>query len=184
MYGMTVSLDGYVAGSGGQMDWTVPDEELHQHFNDLEREIDVALYGRRLYEDMATFWPTADEGSSAPTYIAEYAKIWRAQPKVVFSTTLNQVGWNSTLVRGNIVEEVEKLKRQPGKTMSVGGLGLAATFMQYDLIDEYRLYLSPIVLGGGKPMFPPLQDRIELELIETRNFSGGVTLLRYQRRTA
>ena len=182
MYGMNVSLDGFIESSDGLLDWSFPDEELHQHFNDLESQIDVLLYGRRLYETMAAFWPTADEDPSLPPYVVEYARIWKSKPKIVFSTTLDQVGWNSTLVRGNITEEVDRLKSQPGNYLSVGGAGLAASFMRLGLIDEYWLYYTPVILGGGKPMFPSLSDRIELQLMETRNFGCGVTLLRYQRR--
>lgn len=182
MYGMMVSLDGYIESTEGTLDWSFPDEELHQHFNDLESGIDVLLYGRGLYETMAAFWPTADEDPTNPPYVVEYARIWKSKPKIVFSTTLSEVGWNSTLVRGNVLKSVELLKRQPGQYLSVGGAGLAASFMQLGLIDEYWLYYTPVILGGGKPMFPSLKDRIELQLLETRNFSNGVTLLRYQRR--
>ena len=182
MYGMSVSLDGYIESTEGNLDWSLIDEELHQHFNDLESQIDVELYGRVLYETMAAFWPTADEDPSHPPYVVEYARIWKSKPKIVFSTTLDQVGWNSTLVRGNIAEEVGKLKRQPGKYLSVGGPGLASSFMRLGLIDEFWLYYTPVILGGGKPMFPSLKNKIELQLMETKKFGSGVTLLRYQRR--
>jgi dihydrofolate reductase len=101
-------------------------------------------------------------------------------PKIVFSRTLDQVGWNSRLVRGNIAEEVNRLKAQPGKDMSVGGAEIASTFTQLGLIDEYWLYVHPVVLGGGKPMFHQLHDKINLQLAETRTFGSGVVLLRYQ----
>ncbi len=187
IYAMSVSLDGFIEATNGDLSWSYPDEELHQHFNDLESTIDIHLYGRRLYENMAAFWPTADENPSAPKQEIEYARIWRNMPKIVFSKTLDQVGWNSRLVRGNIAEEVNKLKEQPaaidqpGKDLSVGGAELASSFMQLGLIDEYRLYVHPIVLGAGKPMFRPLQDKINLRLVETRSFGSGVVLLRYQR---
>jgi dihydrofolate reductase len=181
IYAMSVSLDGFIEDRNGDLDWSFPDEELHRHFNDLESTIDIQLYGRGLYENMAAFWPTADEDSSAPDFVIEYARIWKSMPKVVFSRTLDQVGWNSRLVRGSIVEEVNKLKAQPGKDMSVGGAGLAASFTQLGLIDEYRLYIHPVVLGGGKPMFGQLPDKIILKLVETRRFGSGVVLLRYRR---
>jgi dihydrofolate reductase len=113
--------------------------------------------------------------------VKEYARTWKAKPRLVFSTTLQEVGWNSKLVRGNVAEEVAKLKAQPGNDMSVGGAGLAASFMQLDLIDEYWLYVYPILLGGGKPMFPDLPDRLNLRLLETRAFNRGAVLLRYER---
>ena len=184
IYGMSVSLDGYIEAADGDLDWSTPDEELHQHFNDWEREIDVHFYGRRLYEIMAAFWPTADENPDAPQVLIEYARIWKKMPKIVFSTTLAQVGWNARLARGNIAELVNELKGQPGKDMSVGGAELASSFMQLGLIDEYWLYVHPVVLGGGKAMFRALRDRISLQLVETRTFGGGVVLLRYQRADA
>jgi dihydrofolate reductase len=113
--------------------------------------------------------------------VKEYARTWKAKPRLVFSTTLQAVGWHSRLVRGNIGEEVAKLKVQAGKDISVGGAGLAASFMQLDLIDEYWLYVYPILLGGSKPMFPDLPDRLNLRLLETRAFNRGAVLLRYER---
>ena len=130
---------------------------------------------------MAAYWPTAGENPSAPKHEIEYARIWKNKPKIVFSKTLNHVAWNSRLVRGNIADEVNKLKAQPGKDMSVGGAGLASTFMQLGLIDEYCLYVHPMILGSGKPMFRQLHDKINLQLVETRTFGSGVVLLRYQR---
>jgi dihydrofolate reductase len=179
IYAMSVSLDGLIEATDGDLGWSYPDEELHKHFNDQEAAIDTFLYGRRMYEGMVAYWPTADDNPSAPEYEIEYARIWKSKPKIVFSTTLDRVEWNSRLVRGNIAEEVNRLKEQPGGNMSVGGAQLASTFMQLGLIDEYRLYVHPIVLGGGKPMFRPLRDRIHLNLVETRTFGSGVVLLRY-----
>jgi dihydrofolate reductase len=181
IYAMSVSLDGFIEAAGGDLGWSYPDAELHKHFNDQERAIDIHLYGRGLYENMASFWPTADENPSAPEHETEYARLWKSMPKVVFSTTLTRVGWNSRLVRENIADEVNKLKAQPGGDMSVGGAELAATFMQLGLIDEYQLYIHPVVLGGGKPMFGELRDRINLRLVETHTFGAGVVLLRYRR---
>ncbi len=181
IYAMSVSLDGFIEATNGDLSWSFPDEELHKHFNDLENTIDIHLYGRRLYENMAAYWPTADENPSAPEYEVAYARIWKSMPKVVFSKTLDQVGWNSRLVRGNIAGEVNQLKEGPGKDLSVGGAGLASTFMQLGLIDEYWLYVHPVILGGGKPMFRQLHDKINLKLVETRTFGSGVVLLRYQR---
>jgi dihydrofolate reductase len=181
MYAMSVSLDGFIEATDGDLNWTNPDEELHKHFNDQESAIDTVLYGRRMYENMAAYWPTIDDNASEPKHVREYARIWKNRPKVVFSKTLAHVAWNSRLVSGNITEEVNKLKEQPGKYMSVSGSGIASTFMQLGLIDEYRLYLRPVILGGGKPMFRPLRDMVNLQLVETRTFGSGVVLLRYQR---
>jgi dihydrofolate reductase len=180
LYAMSVSLDGYIEAPNGDLSWSNPDEELHQHFNDLERSIDTILYGRGLYETMAAYWPTADEDPSASQVEIEYAQIWKSKPKVVFSKTLEQVAWNSRLVRENIIEEVNRLKAQPGGFLSVGGAGLAASFMQLGLIDEYWLYIHPVILGSGKPMFGELRDRINLQMVETHTFGSGVVLLRYR----
>ncbi len=180
-YAFSVSLDGYIEDARGTLDWTVPDETLHRHFNERERSSAGALYGRRLYELMSAYWPTADEDPSEPEVIKEYARIWRNQPKVVFSRTLQSVAHNSRLVRDDLAGEVQRLKAQPGGELLVGGASLAASLMQLDLIDEYGLYIRPVLLGGGKPMFGPLPGALPLTLLETRTFPGGVVLVRYER---
>jgi dihydrofolate reductase len=181
IYALSVSLDGYIEGPNGDLSWSNPDPELHQHFNDREREFGLVFYGRRLYELMAAYWPTADENPDASVQEIEYAGIWKPMPKVVFSTTLTQVGWNSRLVRGDVAGVVKELKGQPGKDMAVGGASLAASFMRLGLIDEIHLYLVPVLLGGGKPMFGALDDPIRFELVDIQKFGGGVVLLRYCR---
>lgn len=181
IYAMLVSLDGYIEAPGHDIGWTNPDEELHRHFNDFAREAGTHLYGRGMYEIMSAYWPTADEDPSEPEYVAEFARIWRENQKVVFSTTLDRVDWNSRLVRGNIAEEVAALKRQPGGDMDVGGAGLAASLMQLDLIDEYRLYVHPIILGAGTPMLAALDTRLALRLAGTHVFGSGVVMLRFER---
>lgn len=181
IYAMSVSLDGFIEAANGDIAWSAPDEELHRHFNEMERAVDLHLYGRGLYENMAAYWPTGDENPAAPEHELAYARMWKTMPKVVFSKTLEQASWNSRLVRGDLAEEVARLKAQPGITMSVGGAGLAASCMRLGLIDEYRLYLHPVVLGGGKAMFGALPEPIALELVENRPFGQGVVLLRYRR---
>jgi dihydrofolate reductase len=178
IYAMSVSLDGFVEGGGGDLSWSYPSPELHRHFNELEGAVDIFLYGRRMYETMAAFWPTADENPAAPDFEIEYAHIWKEKKKIVFSNSLTQVGWNSQLFRGDIAEEIHRLKAL-GTVMSVGGAALAGAFMQLGLIDEYRLYVHPIVLGSGKPMFPALHMPIHLKLVETQMFPSGVILLKY-----
>ena len=181
IYSMLVSLDGYVEGPDRNIDWVIIDEELHRFFNDLEAEEDASLYGRGMYETMSAFWPTADEDSAMPGYVHEYARIWRNKPKIVFSKTLEKVAWNSRLVREDIAGEVLKLKTQPGKAISVGGAHIAAALVKRNLIDEYQLFVQPIILGSGTPFFPNLDAKIDLQLVETRRFNCGVVLLRYQR---
>jgi dihydrofolate reductase len=179
IYSMTVSLDGYIADRGGEIDWTAPSEELHRFHNERTRELGAIFLGRRLYEEML-FWETADQDPSLPEDMLEFAPIWKALPKVVFSTTLDRVEGNATLATDGPVEEVARLREQPGKDLAVGGAGLASSFMAHGLIDEYRLFVTPTVLGGGTPFFPPLEERIPLELVETQTFGAEVVYLRYQ----
>ena len=180
IYSMGVSLDGFIAGPGGEIDWSAPDEELHRFHNQQTRELGAHLCGRRLYEVM-TYWETADENPSAPEHELEFARIWKSMPKIVFSTTLEQVEGNARLVRDDVAEEVAKLKGQPGKDLAVGGACLASTFIKLGLIDEYRLFVSPVVLGGGTHYFPALEERINLELVETQTFGSRVVYVRYRR---
>ena len=179
IYSMNVSLDGFIAGPGGEIDWGAPDEELHRFHNEQVRELGAHLLGRRLYETML-YWETADRDPSLGETEREFAAIWQALPKIVFSSTLDNVEGNTRLATGGVAEEVARLKEQPGKDVGVGGAGLAATCMKLGLIDEYRLFVSPVVLGGGTPYFPALDHRIALELVETRTFSPAI-YLRYRR---
>lgn len=179
IYSMSVSLDGFIAGPDGEIDWSPPDEELHRFHNEQVREIGAHLCGRRLYETMV-YWETAEENPSASDYELEFARIWKALPKIVFSKTLQKVEGDARLVRDGLADEVAKLKEQPGKDLAVGGAGLASSCIELGLIDEYRLFVSPVVLGGGTPYFPPLQERIDLELVETRTFGSRVVFVRYR----
>jgi len=179
IYSMSVSLDGRIAGPDGAIDWAAPDGELLRFHNEQTRELTGHLTGRGLYEDMLV-WETAGQTSTDPREL-EFARIWKAIPKVVFSTTLTAVQGNARLARADVADEVAELKNQPGAGLvSVGGAGLAAALAGKDLIDEYRLFVNPVVLGGGTSYFPPLPRKIDLELIETRTFSQ-VVYLRYRR---
>ena len=184
VYATSLSLDGYIEATAGDPSWVFPDEQLHQHFNDLEQDIDTHLYGRRMYDLMVAYWPTADQNPSAPPYEIEYARIWKAVPKVVFSKTLETVDWNSRLVRDDAVAEVASLKSQSGKNMSVGGLGLASVLAAAGLIDEYRFYYVPVLLGSGKAAFSELGQRVQLQPVETRTFGSGTVLVRCTPATA
>jgi len=182
IYTSMLSLDGFIEGPNRELDWPIIDEELHSFINeDQTRTVDAFLYGRRMYELMTEYWPTADADPANPDYVVEFAWLWKKTPKIVFSKTLDQVEWNSRLVKGDTIEEVTKLKMQPGKNLSMGGADLAATFIRHGLIDEYHLYIHPVVLGRGTPAFPALDDPIQLQLFETRRFASGVMLLRYRR---
>jgi dihydrofolate reductase len=179
IYSLTVSLDGFIAGPGGNIDWSAPDEELHRFHNEQTRELGAHLCGRRLYEAML-YWETAEEDPSLSEVAREFARIWKPLPKIVFSKTLEKVEGNARLVRDVAAEEIIGLKEQPGKDLAVAGAGLASTLMALGLIDEYRLFVSPVVLGAGTPYFPPLDQRIKLELIETRPFGSRVVYMRYR----
>lgn len=176
IYSMTVSLDGYIAGPDGAIDWTVPDRELFRFHTRQVQETGVYLCGRRLYEAMV-YWETAEESPLAADYV-KFAQIWKALPKIVFSTTLQSVVGNTKLARDSVGEEVSRLKEQSGKDIAVGGAGLASTCMKLGLIDEYRLFVSPVVLGGGTPYFPALDEPINLELVETKTFGSRVVYVR------
>jgi dihydrofolate reductase len=180
IYSMGVSLDGYIAGPGGAIDWTAPDEELHRFHNAQTRDLGAHILGRRLYEVM-TFWETADHESSAAGHEVEFARIWQALPKVVFSTTLREVQGNTRLAEDGLAEELARLRSQTDGDIAIGGAGLAAAAARLDLIDEYGLFVSPVLIGGGTPFFPPLDERLELELAETRTFGSRVAYLRYRR---
>jgi dihydrofolate reductase len=180
IYSMSMSLDGFIAGPGGEIDWSVPDDELFRFHTEQVRELGGHLLGRRLYETMV-YWETAEEQPSLPEPEREFARIWKDLPKIVFSKSLEKVEGNARLVRDGIAEEVAKLKEQPGKDLAVGGAGLASSFTKMGLIDEYRLFVSPVVLGGGTPYFPALDDRINLELVETQTFGSRVVYVRYRR---
>jgi dihydrofolate reductase len=180
IYSMGVSLDGFIAGPNGEIDWSAPDEELHRFHNQQTRELGAHFCGRRLYEEMV-YWETADQNPSAGEAELEFARIWQNLPKIVFSTTLEKVEGNARLAGGGVAEEVAELREQPGKDLAVGGAGLASSFTKLGLIDEYRLFVTPVVLGGGTPYFPALDDRINLELVETRTFASRVAYLRYRR---
>jgi dihydrofolate reductase len=178
IYGLSVSLDGFVNTPDGSLDWVQVDEELHSFFNEQGRAISASIYGRRMYELMAGYWPTADQDPSATPAELEWAAIWRDTPKIVFSKSLERVEFNSRLVRGDPVEEVTGSARK--STHDVAGPTLAASLIQAGLVDEFRLFVAPVILGAGRPFFPPLEDHIGLRLLETRNFGSGVVYLRYE----
>jgi len=179
IYGFNVSVDGYVADARGNIDWSEPSDELHQYWNDFERETALSFYGRRLYELMAAYWPTADEAPDAAPLIVDFAHIWRNMPKVVFSSTLKSVDWNSRLERGDPVEVVTRLKNATDGPMEVAGATLAAPIVQAGLVDEYRIVVAPVAVGGGTPFLPTLPSWMSLKLLENRTFPGGTILLRY-----
>jgi dihydrofolate reductase len=179
-YAMNVSLDGYTAAPGDDLGWSVPSDELFQFWSDRVGATGLALYGRRLWEGMSSHWPTADQQPDATPAHIEYARRWRDMPKVVFSSTTIPVDWNSRLVTGDAVSEINRLKAEDGGRMDIAGATLAATAMRAGLIDEYVLLTAPVLVGGGTPFFTALGNWVELTLVETRTFPDGVLLTRYE----
>ena len=177
VYAMMTSLDGYIAASDGDISLPVPEEALHRHFNGIMKQTSIELCGRRMYETMR-FWDGPERESSASEVERDFARAWQETPKVVFSTTLRDVGPNARLVNSDAENVVSALKLKTEGYISVGGADLAAHLARANLIDEYRLYIHPVVLGGGKPYF---QSGLSLRLkpLGTESFTQGVTLLRY-----
>jgi dihydrofolate reductase len=178
-YGMNVSVDGYIADTNGDIGWSDPDPELHQYWNDHVRETAMSLYGRKLYDLMSAHWPTADQAPDVSPVEAEYARLWRAMPKVVFSKTLDSVSWNSRLERGDVVEVATQLKAETAGVIEVAGATLAAPLIRAGLVDEFHVVLAPAAIGGGTPFFPKLDKWITLDLVDNRTFPSGAVLLRY-----
>jgi dihydrofolate reductase len=181
IYSMNVSLDGYVNSPDGGLEWAVVDDELHAWFNEQARTMGTSLYGRRMYELMTAYWQTAASDPRATPAMLEFARIWTATPRTVFSTTIDHVDWNSRLARGDVERELERVRAETDGDIDVGGPTLAAEFIRRDLVDEYRPVFHPVVLGGGTPFFPDLQRPIGLRLVETRTFASGAVYLGFSR---
>lgn len=182
IYSMNVSLDGYAATDDGGLDWADVDEEVHAWFNDEARNTAAVLYGRRMYELMAGYWPTAEDDPQAPPVIVDFAQTWKRTPKVVFSRTLDEVAHESRLVRGDPAGTLAALRQEFDGDLAVGGPTLAAEFIALGLVDEYRVLVHPVILGGGLPFWPRLERPVGLRLLETRSFGNGVVLLAYAAR--
>lgn len=177
----SISVDGYFEGTDRGLEWQLVDGELHSHFNSWLGDATAFLEGRVTWELMAGFWPTADQDPDAPAEIREFAAIWRDKPKYVFSRTLQEAGWNTTIVRQVDRASIVALAERHGGRLVVGGPDLAASFAAVELVDEYRFYVHPVLLGDGHRPFagPPVTS---LALEETRTFGSGVVMLRYSRR--
>jgi dihydrofolate reductase len=176
---VSVSLDGFHEGPDGDLGWQDVDEELHEHFNDELARMSAFLDGRVSYDLMVRYWPTADQDPAAERPVREFARIWRDMPKVVYSRTLTQAAWNTRIVREVVPEEVRAMADAAPGDLALGGARLAAEFRRHGLVDEYRLYVHPVVLGKGTPLFDPADGGARLQLAGTRTFGNGVVLLRY-----
>jgi len=177
---MSLSLDGFIEGPNREIDWHRVDEELACHFNDELRDKGAFIDGRVTYELMARFWPAADSDPAASPATVEFARIWREMPKLVYSRTLREAGWNTTVVREVVREEVLALKAAPGGDLVLGGADLSNAFLRLGLVDEFQLYIHPAVIGSGKRLFPSPGATLDLHLVEARPFDNGVVLLRYR----
>jgi dihydrofolate reductase len=176
LYSAIASLDGYVADEDGRFDWAEPDEEVHRFANDLERPVGTHLYGRRMYEVMA-FWETAG-GAGQPPVVRDFAELWRAADKIVYSKTLDAVSSNRTRIERDFEPDaVRRLKG--GGDISVGGAALASQALRAGLVDEYQTFIAPVVVGGGKRALPD-DVHLELELLDQRRFGNGTVYLRYR----
>lgn len=182
IYSTITSLDLYVEDESGSFDWAEPDEEVHAFVNERFRPVGTYLYGRTLYEVMVA-WETIDTGPDQPAAIGEFAEIWRAAEKVVYSRTLDAASSARTRIEREFdVDAVRQLKEQAEADIAVGGTELGAQAIKAGLVDELHLFLSPIVVGGGKPALPD-DVRVELELLAERRFGNGVVYLHYRVRT-
>ena len=182
IYSAITSLDGYVADVDGNFDWSAPDEEVHTFVNDLERSVGTYLYGRRMYEVMV-YWESAHTVADQPPFMRDYAEIWQAADKIVYSKSLEVVSSARTRIEREFDREaIKQMKAAPGRDISVGGPDLAAQAIVAGLVDECHLFVAPIVVGGGKQSLPN-NVRFELELLDEHRFGNGVVHLHYRTRT-
>jgi dihydrofolate reductase len=181
IYSAITSVDGYVSDEAGNFDWAAPDEEVHRFINAEERPIGTYLYGRRMYETMI-YWETALDAPDQPAFVREYAEIWQAADKIVYSTTLDGVSSARTRLERNFDPEgIRKLKSASAGDISIGGPHLAAEAIRVGLVDEYRQLVVPVIVGGGNRWLPD-GVKVDLELVDERRFDSGVVSLRYHRR--
>jgi dihydrofolate reductase len=179
VFDMSVSLDGRVASPDGSLDWVAVDDETHRLFNDEARAKSAFLLGRRMYELLEAFWPTADADPSATPVIVEFARIWREKRKFVFSRTIESADPMVRVVREVTRDSVERVKQEAGGDVSVGGPTLAASLMRLGLVDDFLMYLNPVVVGGGPTYFPPVEAALSLTLTDVKTLTSGVVRLAY-----
>jgi dihydrofolate reductase len=182
IYSAITSLDGYVADEDGNFEWAAPDAEVHSFVNELERPIGTYLYGRRMYEVML-FWETVSTEAAQAPFMRDFAELWRAADKVVYSTTLDAESSARTRIERDFdPDAVARMKASAEQDISVGGPNLAAQAIRAGLVDEFQLFLTPVVVGGGQHWLPD-GAQLSLELVDERRFAGGVVFLRYRLRT-
>jgi len=183
IYSMNMSLDCYVENSDGNLGWATHDAEILQHYNAMYAVVTTHLYGRRMWETMSGYWPTAEADPAITPEMKEFARHWNAGEYIVFSRSLQSVDHGARLVRDNAVETVRQLKSGHGADMDVGGPGLASTLIAAGLVDEIRAHINPVAIGAGKAFLPDLPRQLDLNLLGVHTFASGVVLLRYAPRT-
>ena len=180
IYSVIASLDGSIEDAAGTFDWAAPDEEVHAFVNDLERPVGTYLYGRRMYETMV-FWESPPDLTAQPAVVQDFAEIWQAADKIVYSKTLETPSSARTRIEREFdPEAIRQLKATADRDLTVGGAELAAQTIEAGLVDEYHLFLVPVVVGGGKRSLPDGNVRVNLELLDERRFAGGVVHLHYR----
>ncbi|MFC5266115.1 dihydrofolate reductase family protein [Kribbella qitaiheensis] len=178
IYSMITSLDGFVSDADGNFGWVAPEQEVHEFVSEQFRSVGTYLYGRRMYETMV-YWETAHEEPDQPPFIVEYARVWQAADKIVYSTTLNEVTSERTRIERTFdPDAVRKLKAESDRDLTVDGPHLAAQAIKAGLVDEYQLFVGPAIVGGGNSFFPP-DVHVDLDLLNERRFANGVVYLRY-----
>ena len=181
IFSMNTTLDGFIAGPNGELDWAIADNEIHDYYTAQLESSDFILLGRGVFEALEGFWPTAEENPSLTKSDIAFARAINSVHKIVFSRTLDYIGWNTRVVKDNVAEEVSKLKQESGKDLYLTcGPDLLSTFIKHGLIDEYKLLVSPVAIGRGKAVFGAIEDMVRLKLLSTKVFDSGAALNHYQ----
>jgi dihydrofolate reductase len=184
IYWVHASIDGHIAGPNGEFDWPAVGPDLFAYSEKMNEQVDTLMYGRTVWEGMAAYWPTADaDPETTDDHARAFAPFWRETPKVVVSRTLEKADWDARVIGKNLAEEITALKRRPGRDILLtGGAELAASLTELDLLDDYRIVIHPVVLGGGPKLFLEPKNRLGMKLTDSRTFDSQTVLLRYERR--
>jgi dihydrofolate reductase len=176
-----ITLDGYIEGPNRELDWVIADDDLHDFYTQLLTHADILLYGRVTYELMASYWPTAANDRTIPKSMVRFANALNPMPKIVFSKTLTNVGWNTKVVNAVVPEEIKKMKAEPGRYILLcGGASITHAFMEYGLVDEFQLMVQPVAIGAGKPLFGGITDKLKLDFKWSQPLHSGAVALCYQ----
>ncbi|MDR6415681.1 dihydrofolate reductase family protein [Pseudarthrobacter sulfonivorans] len=178
----SVSLDGFFEGPDRDISWHLVNEVLSRYLNGQFRATGAFIYGRVTYELMESVWPAADRNPDLPAALVEFGGIWRDMPKYLFSRTVTEAGWNTTVIPGVVPEQIAELKARTKGDIVLSGVNLASTFLRLGMVDDVQVFVNPVVLGRGRRLFEDPDVRMDLSLVETRTFSNGVVSLRYSNR--